>query len=175
MPDFILVGIPELDAALSEFSRQMDKKIINEALLEAAFVVERHAATLAPVKTEKTVEALHVAKISRKNKNSYGYNVMVPAGTSNTYYSAWVDIGHHQGARTSAEKRKQILRKALGIEYGKSDSDREWIEGSHWLERAMEDKQEEAKAKAIEIIQSEIERVQKNMARKAARAARNDT
>jgi hypothetical protein len=166
---FVFTGIEDLDKSLSEFARKTVKRIVTLGLKKGAENTRQVAEDLAPVKSGRTKENLHINLI-RRNKKYFGWNVQVGGGDwrGNDFYAGFVEMGHHLG------KAGNLVRYLQRHKQGDAASlldRRKWLEGKHWLFHAFRATLNESRDIAIDTIRQGIERELKRQAKKAARQA----
>jgi hypothetical protein len=138
-----ITGDVELDRKFRELPIKVEKKVLRDALRPAAKVILDAARALAPSRSGLLKGSLKVRAQgrSRRRPNAVGFVVQTAEGDykGETFYGAFLMLGHRLGSRKLGNRRRLIA-------------------GKNFLRQALDTSGEAAKADALERIKEGIER-----------------
>lgn len=137
-----ITGNKKLDAFFSAFPAKLQKKISRSALRAGAKVIAESAKKNAPISTGALRKAIRVRAAKRSRKNKGLITVRATIGKDyfkgDTFYGAFLEFGHRAGKRPLKNRADK----------------RPFVEGLHFMERALKEQGEAAKA----VVQGQIAR-----------------
>jgi HK97 gp10 family phage protein len=137
--DCKISGVKEIDDKLQTLGKTIARKVLRHGMRAGAKPVAETARRIAPVKSGLTKQAIKVKAI-RKSRKTFGVAVQVGEGNyvGKTFYAAFVEFGHKTGKRGS--------------------TNRKWVEGQHFMERAYNSTADMAKTIAMSDIKDGIDK-----------------
>jgi hypothetical protein len=155
--DIKITGIEELDKKLREFDERLQKRVIKNALVQAAQPVLDDAISKCPIKTGALVASIKLKDLKR-NKRRFGCKVEMSAGDfkGNEFYGSFLEYGYLHNKRGYPNRPK--------------------IEGKGFMRRAWDLNKDKAKELCFKYIKEnlmvEVGKLEAKQARAAARIER---
>lgn len=127
--DIKLEGARELDRKLRELPRKLQRKVIRQALRAGMRPIHEAAKQNAPVATGLLKQSIKLRAMKRNRRGVIGVKIETEGGNfkGETFYGAFQEFGYRRGKRSLGNNRK-------------------FIPGKHYMQRAAEDKKEQAVA-----------------------------
>ena len=146
-----ITGVKEVNAALSELVKKVQRKVISKAVRAGAKPIQAKAKTLAPIKTkilQKSIK-VRVSKYVGKRKKKRGevaINVQTGKGDykGDTFYGAFQEFGWKAGKRGSENRTE--------------------IPGKHYLENAYKAERDAAVRAIVDELKRGVEEATKEVA-----------
>lgn len=148
-----ITGIEEIDKKLRELTDKEARRIMRRAMKKAIQPTVTQAQSNAPVLTGQTRAAIQLMPMKRSRKaKSFGFRVCIGKKdyVGDQFYGAFQEYGFHLGKR--------------------SLSNRKFIEGKHFMQKAYDSTKEQVKTAALDEINKGLDRFIKRRDKKAAKA-----
>lgn len=160
MAKIVVLGIPQVDAALKELGARVGNKVVRQGMRAGAKIVAAEIANRSPSRTGRMKSSVKVRTMKRSRKNRIGLIAGFGEGwfKGKTFYAAFVAFGHRLGKRTHKRSHKAGGGKTAAARAFKMTDTRPKVPPNPFMQEAFKSAGPTARQRAEQTILAGIAR-----------------